>query len=772
MLPTFQTEELSRRHLCTWTVSILFLWCSQLVHSWLPDVGARLTHDLGHTASIKFNGQNISRPDHFVILAQDASSVLLGGRNCVYNLSVYDFAERDESRVDWTSSEAHSQLCLLKGRSEDDCQNYIRVYVRTAEDKVQICGTNSYKPMCRIYAPQQGTRYMIMERETDGIGVCPYDPKHNSTAVYANDQLFSATVADFSGGDPLIYREPQRTELSDLKQLNAPNFVSSIPYDDYVFFFYRETAVEFMNCGKVIYSRVARVCKNDKGGPHQFRHRWTSFLKTRLNCSVPGEYPFYFDEIQSTSDVVKGRYSSNISTDIIYGTLTTPTNAIGGSAICAYRMQDILAAFEGAFKEQEGINSNWLPVSKEKVPEPRPGSCVRDSRILPENNVNFVKTHSLMETAVPAMFGQPILIRVSLQYRFTAIAVDPQVAALDENNYDVLYVGTDDGRVLKVVNIPNGVFNSSARGVVISESIILPSGAAVKQVSVAPGHGKVIVVGKSEVRLTTLNHCHTLYKCSDCVALQDPHCAWDPNSGKCVSVVKARRKTDLIQNILRGVDTKCGSPTDIRISTKIITAHILDSDLSPDSPLLINNHLDALPALHSAHNDPTNANNVPVTVVHQEEGPVVDDDCANRIDSVDCVAVPRQLVIYSADTLKLFVIICSFVTLLVGFTAGFFISRRMASNSHGAVGHGSLAGSVHGPIGVPVYPAAFIEQHNQLDRPGSGNQSNLMQHIRANKVVNVTQNSSPPPKKDNLDASKDLNIASDGTLQKIKKTYI
>ena len=45
------------------------------------------------------------------------------------------------------------------------------------------------------------------------------------------------------------------------------------------------------------YSRVARVCRNDQGGTHRFQNRWTSFLKARLNCSVPGEYPFYFDEI-------------------------------------------------------------------------------------------------------------------------------------------------------------------------------------------------------------------------------------------------------------------------------------------------------------------------------------------------------------------------------------------------------------------------------------------------------------------------------------------
>lgn len=25
---------------------------------------------------------------------------------------------------------------------------------------------------------------------------------------------------------------------------------------------------------------------------------WTTFLKARLNCSIPGEFPFYFDEIR------------------------------------------------------------------------------------------------------------------------------------------------------------------------------------------------------------------------------------------------------------------------------------------------------------------------------------------------------------------------------------------------------------------------------------------------------------------------------------------
>lgn len=121
----------------------------------------------------------------------------------------------------------------------------------------------------------------------------------------------------------------------------------------------------------------------------------------------------YFTE--HSTDPIKGNYGEYGVSEIVYGTFTTSTNAIGGSAICAFSMRDVIEAFEGAFKQQESINSNWLPVPEHRVPDPRPGSCVKDSRTLPDVAINFVKTHSLMERTVPAFFGQPLLIRVSFQ---------------------------------------------------------------------------------------------------------------------------------------------------------------------------------------------------------------------------------------------------------------------------------------------------------------------------------------------------------------------
>ena len=40
-----------------------------------------------------------------------------------------------------------------------------------------------------------------------------------------------------------------------LISVSEPNFVASYDIGEYVYFFFRETALEYINCGKAIYSR-------------------------------------------------------------------------------------------------------------------------------------------------------------------------------------------------------------------------------------------------------------------------------------------------------------------------------------------------------------------------------------------------------------------------------------------------------------------------------------------------------------------------------------
>ena len=102
---------------------------------------------------------------------------------------------------------------------------------------------------------------------------------HGFYLNFTDGELYTATVSDFSGTDPLIYKEPLRTVQFDSKHLNgmplqfhelfreiiwrifftAPDFVTSLEDGDYVYFFFREQAVEYINCGKVIFYHLEFV---------------------------------------------------------------------------------------------------------------------------------------------------------------------------------------------------------------------------------------------------------------------------------------------------------------------------------------------------------------------------------------------------------------------------------------------------------------------------------------------------------------------------------
>lgn len=53
-------------------------------------------------------------------------------------------------------------------------------------------------------------------------------------------------------------------------------------------------------------------------------------------------------------------------------------NSLRGSAVCAFKMDDIVASFEGPHKEQKTAHSNWLPAREVDIPDPHPAKvCVK-----------------------------------------------------------------------------------------------------------------------------------------------------------------------------------------------------------------------------------------------------------------------------------------------------------------------------------------------------------------------------------------------------------
>ena len=71
-----------------------------------------------------FHG-NTSVPDHFTAVLVSGHHLLVGARNAVYKLDTRDMGL--QQMLDWPPPESVRNLCLIKGKSEDSCHNYIKV---------------------------------------------------------------------------------------------------------------------------------------------------------------------------------------------------------------------------------------------------------------------------------------------------------------------------------------------------------------------------------------------------------------------------------------------------------------------------------------------------------------------------------------------------------------------------------------------------------------------------------------------------------------------
>uniref|UniRef100_A0A4W5PBQ6 Semaphorin 6B n=1 Tax=Hucho hucho TaxID=62062 RepID=A0A4W5PBQ6_9TELE len=429
------------------------------------------------------------------------------------------------------------RTCVMIG----ECRNFIKVLL-SQHGELFVCGTNAFNPLCANYT--RDTLEMVGET-VSGMARCPYDPRHANVALFAEGSLFTGTVTDFLAIDAVIYRSlgdspALRTVKHDSKWFREPFFVSAVEWGPHIYFFFREMAMEFHHLEKVMVSRVARVCKGDLGGSQRvLEKQWTSFLKARLNCSVPGDSHFYFNLLHATSPILNmnGR-------DVILGLFSTPPNSIPGSAVCVFDMQQLARVFQGRFKEQKSPESIWTPVSDELVPKPRPGGCAvqgspfSSSKTLPDEVLNFVKTHPLMDETIPLVGHRPWVVKTMGRYQLTAMVVDTEAGP--HRNRTVLFLGSTRGTVLKFLIVPSGD-NSPTHGSVFLEEVegFNPEKCGEDSVQARqllslsldrPSHTLLLAFPSCLVRLPTAR-CHLHSRCmKSCLTSRDPYCGWTRGS--------------------------------------------------------------------------------------------------------------------------------------------------------------------------------------------------------------------------------------------------
>ncbi|XP_048844867.1 semaphorin-4E-like [Brienomyrus brachyistius] len=498
-----------------------------------------------------------------MLLREDLGLLLVGARDVIYALDMQNVS-RKKSEVKWAITKREQEMCMTKGKAEVDCQNYIRILHTVHDGRIYACGTNAFSPLCTYMTYNEGQLQLQGSKE-DGKGKCPFDPHQRYASLMADDDLYSATTLNFLGSNSALTRNSRAqlsTEIQD-SWLSDPRFIymtevpeslgSSTGDDDKVYLFFNEVAVEYDFYKKLMVSRVARVCKGDLGGQRTLQRRWTSFLKARLDCPVlESSMPFIMQDAFLWRD-------SNWKTSIFYAVFTL--GSMNMSAVCAYKVEDVSLVFsKGRFKKSinvENADTKWVPYGGE-LPQPRPGACIDDaarnmgvkqSLDIPDGTLQFLRGQPLMDTVVQPLKVEPQLIKRGPA--FTRIVVD-SVLALDRYFYFVMFIGTENGSVLKAVNYGSDV-------VIVEELHLFGDGVPVEVLRLSVATGALYAGSSSGVVQVPLRGCSRYKACLDCVLARDPYCAWDTAEGACVAVPPGEPSPDreLIQRVKDGNGSLC-----------------------------------------------------------------------------------------------------------------------------------------------------------------------------------------------------------------------
>ncbi|NXC27866.1 SEM3D protein, partial [Campylorhamphus procurvoides] len=481
-----------------------------------------------------------------LLVDEDRAWLMVGAKNHIFLLHL-DHPSREPEKIFWPAPREQVEHCQLAGKNvETECANFIRLLQPFNRTHVFACGTGSYQPVCafiqlgaRGKGPGAPTMRLVTHSLESGRGRCPYSPHEPFTGLLVDGELYSGTSSDFMGSSAAFFRtwvhgaeqSYIRTEQNQDHWLHEPAFIGAYaipdtynPHDDKVYIFFRETAMEAGQWERRhIHARVARVCKV------MLLHREAWVEKGRTSTPLAKEGPLALP--CSPCCWNKGTLTVLWSSRDTDSPVLPHSGVFSGSAVCVYSMAAIRAAFSGPFAHKEGFDYRWVEY-KGRVPYPRPGTCpsetydplVRSTKDFPDEVISFMRSHQLMWEAVQPRGRQPVLVRVNVPGRLRRLLVH----RLDGESrpLDVLFLGTDDGKVLKV-----GLAGGASRGtevISLEEISVAKVPSPILDMKLSPKRQELFVSSTHGLLQLSLYRCELYGKtCTDCCLARDPYCTWD-----------------------------------------------------------------------------------------------------------------------------------------------------------------------------------------------------------------------------------------------------
>uniref|UniRef100_A0A8C4N5X7 Sema domain-containing protein n=1 Tax=Eptatretus burgeri TaxID=7764 RepID=A0A8C4N5X7_EPTBU len=457
-------------------------------------------------------------------------------------------------------------------KTVEQCHNYV-LSLHINGSQLYACGTYAFDPKCAHFDLEE-----LKINSTDpGQAKCPFDHEQRLTSILADGELYAGTTDDFFGMKAVIERtSSKRVSIRTVESkswLHDPVFAgvelirgnATKHEGDEVIFFFSEMASEFSYISKPMVPRVARVCKDDNGGLRVLQNKWTTFVKSRLECGSGNMLPF--TQLQDVS--VMPNNPDDASDTTFYALLIPQWKDVVASAVCQYHLRDIQTSFSNDFLRYNDGDRKW---QREKPGfKVHPGTCITPEM---RKNGDFTSSYNLPDDSLRYLQESPLLAGVVKPYKdkplfvahhdtYTRIAVEPSRPDLKLRKSRIIYLGTDKGVLHKVVLRDNGTYVSSKINLFNSsiKNILLASSKGMLYVSSAEGVAQVPVV-----------YCQAYSSCSLCV--KDPHCTW--NSTHCI-IFEADRRL-----LKHSVETTCEPITGIEGNNARI-----QSDKDCSSPLML-----------------------------------------------------------------------------------------------------------------------------------------------------------------------------------------
>lgn len=586
-------EEQRSRHQCLpqgrmlgWngrvgTERISPVWCSVLAILFLclPEINCmkesvprvKLSYkELIHSRSIvPFMGEG--QRFQTILLDEERGRLVFGVKDHIYLLDP-DNMNKHPKKMSWPAPRDRVDMCILAGKNpHTECANFIRVLHSFNRTHIYACGTGAFHPNCAFLEvkgyEEDSWLYLHGGSVESGRLKCPFDPRQPFASVLTDQYLYTGTASDFLGKDSTFSRSlgptPDqqyiRTDISEDYWINEGKFIAAHPIadtynpdDDKIYFFFREASRDGNTKDKSVLSRVARVCRNDVGGLRSLTNKWTTFLKARLVCSIPGPdgVDTHFDELQDIFLLP----SRDERSPMVYAVFTTTSAIFKGSAVCVYNMEDIRAVFNGPYAHKEGSDHRWVEYEG-RIPYPRPGTCpsrtydphIKTTKDFPDDVISFIRMHPLMYRSVYPMTGQPIFTRINTEYRLTQIVVDRVPA--EDGQYAVMFLGTDTGSILKVVSITQE--NWSTEEIILEELQVFKNPTPILNMEISSKQQQLFVGGSDGLVQVAMHRCHIYGQgCAECCLARDPYCAWDGT--QCSRYIPASKRRARRQDIKHG----------------------------------------------------------------------------------------------------------------------------------------------------------------------------------------------------------------------------